>query len=115
MTYSDFIEPLDVILVETISYLDKVFTEELSLTRRMRYRIPFYDDDKWICYLNPQKQNTLELCFLNGQQIKQSYPMIDLRGRKTVGGLIIDPFSDIPIDLISEIIDFATISTKSIS
>lgn len=63
MTFFDFLEGLDEAQAGLIGYLDKEFLAQEGITRKIRYRIPFYDFNKWICYLNPVKDKQVELCF----------------------------------------------------
>lgn len=92
---------------ELITYVDKRFLEMDGVGRKMRYKIPFYDHGTWICYLNPVRQSHVELCFLKGQPLVNAYPVLDMRGRKMVAGLMLDPEADIPIDMAIDILNMA--------
>ena len=104
MTFMDFIESINEHQSGLIGYLDKQFLDQEGVTRKMRFRIPFYDFNKWICYLNPVKDNRVELCFLDGIPMKEMFLALDTRGRKKVSGLMLDVSEDIPIDMILEMI-----------
>lgn len=103
----DFIESINEQQSGLIEYLDKQFLAQEGITRKIRFRIPFYDFDKWICYLNPVKQDQVELCFLDGVAMKEMFPSLDARGRKKVSGLMMNVSNDIPIDVIIEMITAA--------
>ncbi len=88
-------------------YLDQLFTRTLNLKSRLRYRIPFYDGQSWICYLNPLKKGAVELAFIRGNELSNAQGLLEARGRKQVRGLILDRVSDIPEDLLYEVIQEA--------
>ena len=104
MTFADFLESASESQAGLIAYLDKEFLSLNGVTRKMRFRIPFYDYGKWICYLNPVKEHQVELCFLEGKLMKEAHPLLDLRGRKKVSGFMMNAEEDIPIQLVLEMI-----------
>lgn len=105
MTFLDFMENLNEAQSSLIGYLDKQFLAQEGITRKMRFRIPFYDYNKWICYLNPVKKSQVELCFLNGIAMHEHFPSLDVRGRKKVSGLMIYADQDVPIALIIDMLE----------
>ena len=103
MTFSEFLESIEPMQAEAIAYLDSYCRQECGMTRKMRYKVPFYDSSKWICYLNPIKKTHIELCFLNGRPMADHFPSLDMKGRKLVSGLTIDTHSDLPLEAITMI------------
>jgi len=87
--------------------LDTQILKIEGVSRKIRYRIPFYDFKKWICYLNPIKEEGIEICFLEGQKMSVEFEELDLRGRKKVAGMIIDANNDVDLVLILKMIRFA--------
>ena len=73
-------------------------TEEMKLTHKMRYGIPFYDDKKWICYLNPLKKDGIEFAFINGFKISDDKGLLKDKGRKMVRGLDLFNPKSIPFE-----------------
>lgn len=73
-------------------------TEELSLSHKIRYKIPFYDDKKWICYLNPISEEGIEFVFLQGNTLEDPEGFLSSRGRKMVKGRAIYSPKDIPLE-----------------
>lgn len=73
----------------------------------MRYNVPFYDYNTWICYLNPIGKEMLELCFLEGKEMKNQFPELDMKGRKSVSGMSFPVDKDLPQALISQLINYA--------
>ncbi len=106
-SYQEFISRIDPLQAEVITYLDQEFTAIDGLTRKIRYRVPFYDYNNWICYLNPIKSTGIELCFLEGNKMTKSFPILDRKDRKMVSGLTLDVNDDLPIDLIIDMINQA--------
>ena len=83
------------------------FFLEKGLSAKMRYGIPFYDYGRWICYLNPLKDGTFELCFLNAFAFDDPSGLLQSRGRKMVKGLILHPEQDLDINFIGAILEKA--------
>lgn len=73
----------------------------------IRYRIPFYDNKTWFCYLNPQKGGSVELCFLNAKQLDDPAGILDFRGRKMVAGLICDDIDAVPFEALERVVQQA--------
>lgn len=107
MSYQAFIAQLDTLQAECIAYLDQRFRAVDGVTRKMRYKVPFYDYGKWICYLNPVGKTQIELCFLDGILMAEAFPALDIRGRKKVSGLMIDVESDIEEKTIVDMLQYA--------
>jgi len=103
MTFGTFQETLSESQLGLVLYLDKLLQSE-GLSKKMRYRVPFYDHDTWLCYINKLKGGHLELCFLDGKDIIKSEPFLDMKGRKRVGGLTLDPAEDVDEALVVRLI-----------
>lgn len=80
---------------EIASYLHDLFTQRYDMTYKLRYRIPFYDINKWLCYLSPQKKGGLELCFLHGRWMKDPQGALDAKDRTQVFGITYQKLEDI--------------------
>ena len=81
---------------EILMYLHQLLTERMALKPKLRYRIPFYDHNTWLCYLNPLRKGGVELVFLNAQQLTDPSGILDARGRKMVAGVRINSLAEIP-------------------
>jgi len=90
-----------------LEYFHHLLTEDLQLTDKLRYKIPFYDGKTWICYLNPTKQNKIELVFLRGRELSNAQGLLSDKGRKIVSGIEFASVAEIPKKLINEIIQEA--------
>ena len=99
MTYIEFLEKIDPLQAELISALNRAFTEDLGMTRKIRYKIPFYDYGSWICYLNPIKKSHVDLCFMDGKALAKTFPILDMKQRKMVSSIRLDTRQDIPAEV----------------
>lgn len=55
----------------------------------LRYGVPFYGRNRWVCYLNPLKKRGLECCFLYAYVLADERGVLDFRGRTQVAGMIL--------------------------
>jgi len=53
----------------------------------IKYGIPFYTRNKWICYLNAPKFGGLEITFLRAKKLENTGHLLESRGRKMVASL----------------------------
>jgi hypothetical protein len=73
-----------------------------GVSTRLRFKIPFYDSKKWICYINPIKKNGVEVCFIKGFQLTNK-PQLEARKRTMVKGISIYEINDETLSLIAEV------------
>jgi len=107
MTYGAFLNDLDPIQSELFIYLDKLILGTEGTSNKMRFKIPFYDNNSWFCYLNPVKSTHVDFCFLKGKEMKTTFDLLDLRNRKMVSSILIDVNSEIPEKLLIDMINHA--------
>ncbi len=88
---------------ELLLQLHQVLTEELNLSPKIRYKIPFYFNRSWICYLNPTKQDTVELAFTRGNELSNEQGILDSKGRQQVYSIEITSFADIQKEALYEV------------
>lgn len=88
---------------ELLLQLHQVLTEELNLSPKIRYKIPFYYNRSWICYLNPTKQGTVELAFTRGNELSNAQGLLDSKGRQQVFSIEITSLSDIQNEALHEV------------
>lgn len=69
-------------------FLHNLLTTYPTITSFIKYKIPFYYQHSWVCYLNPIKSNGVELVFLHGQQLANKH-LLQTKGRKMVAGISI--------------------------
>ncbi len=92
---------------QLLLYLHEWFTAELRLQAKMRYKIPFYYQKSWVCYLNPLKKGGLELAFLRGNELQNQAGLLDSKGRKQVAGIDLHHLDDLPHQALQEILQEA--------
>jgi hypothetical protein len=74
---------------------------------KIRYKIPFYDRRTWFCYLNPIKNEGVELAFLNGHKMSNAQGVLDLRGRVQVAGIRFYRVEEMDEEILFEIVQEA--------
>lgn len=95
-------------------FLHELLVEEYQLIPRIRYRIPFYDRNSWICYLSPLKDGTIEWAFTRGNELANERGILESRGRKQVMSLIVSRIEDIPLDAARELLAEALVLDETV-
>jgi len=88
-------------------HLHHWLTMDLNLAEKIRFKIPFYYGRSWICYLNPVKNNKVELVFVRGNELSNDQGILQNKGRKQVYGIEFEKVSEIPMQQLNEIIQEA--------
>lgn len=104
---AQFILGLDGQQKAIVSYLDHHLTDYHGLSSSIKYRIPFYQNRKWICYLNPIRNDGVELVFLKGRELSNVQKLLNHKDRKMVAGIEIFNLVSIPEKEINEIVQEA--------
>lgn len=99
----DFIYQYEGLQREILLQLHQVLTEELNLSPKIRYKIPFYFNRSWICYLNPTQQDTVELAFTRGNELSNEQGLLDSKGRQQVFSTEISSLADIQKEALHEV------------
>lgn len=102
-----FIDQFEGDQYDILSYFQQLLAEEYQLMDKIRYKIPFYYNHSWICYLNPIQQEAIELAFTRGNELSNASGILDFKGRKQVSGVIFSKLSDIPSEAIQAVIQEA--------
>ena len=90
-------------------YFHNLFVNDLGLTTKIRYRIPFYYNMSWICYLNPDKSGGVELSFIRGNELSNHNGLLQTKGRKQVKSMTFYSFAEVQEEGIMEVIHEALI------
>jgi len=98
---------------EVMLYLHELFLRQYHLNPKIKYGIPFYFGNKWVCYLNPIKEGGLDLTFLRGFKLEGFDWILETRDRKMVKSLSIDPKESIDEKLIVQLMDAALLLDQS--
>ncbi|MEO1515721.1 MAG: DUF1801 domain-containing protein [Bacteroidota bacterium] len=114
MMVEDFILDKEGAQREILHYLHELLEGQLDLTPKIRYKIPFYYRKTWICYLNPIKNDGIELAFLRGYQLSNDQGLLSAKGRKQVMGLEIYELEGLPLDSLLEVLQEAILLDEEI-
>jgi hypothetical protein len=110
----DYIEQFDDEQKETMLYLHEFLSCFPGIHSKITYNIPFYYRKSWICYLNPVKNQGVELAFTRGNELSNQQGVLISAGRKQVRGLIFNKESDINLSLVNEIFQEAVLLDEEI-
>lgn len=97
-----------------MEFFHRLLKTELNLMDKIRFRIPFYYQKSWICYLNPLKDGQIELAFLRGNELSDAQQMLSFNGRKQVAGIAFHTVAEIPVEKLLEIIHEALLLDKTV-
>lgn len=103
----DFIDQLENEQREIMLYFHELLAHQLELEGKIRFNIPFYYHKSWICYLNPIKNDAVELAFLLGKELSNDQGLLEAKDRKQVAGITFSRVEEIPKDAVYEIIQEA--------
>jgi hypothetical protein len=92
---------------EVMLYFHSLLTEFPTVRAVIKYKIPFYDQNTWVCYLNPLKNDKVSLCFLRGYELSNEQGLLESKGRKQVLSIDFGSVEEIPKTAIREIINEA--------
>lgn len=102
-----YILDLPALQAEIMQFLHELLLSYPEVSCKMRYKIPFYDRKSWVCYLNPIKNNGIELAFIHANELSNEQGLLDFKERKQVAGINLYSLDDIPISGIHEILQEA--------
>jgi len=80
---------------------------EFNLEAKYRFKIPFYYQNTWICYLNPIKKDGIEFNFVRAKELALHDDLLDFRGRKMVAGIKLFDVKKIPLERLSLVVEEA--------
>ena len=110
----DFIYGLEGTQRNIVQQLHQLLAEDLGLECKIRYRIPFYFNKSWICYLNPIKPAGIEMVFTRGNELSNDQGILMAKDRKQVRGIEYHDLSAINQDLLLEVIQEAILLDETI-
>lgn len=106
---NDFILGLDGQQKAIVSYLHQRLSDHHGLSQDIRYKIPMYSQKTWVCYLNPIKNNGIELAFAKGHLLSNDQGILLQKKRRFVAGIDLYNVNKIPEKSIDEIVQEALI------
>lgn len=111
----DFIQSAPNRQREIMVFLHRYLTEDCGLTDKIRFKIPFYYGRSWICYLNPLKEEHVELAFLRGNELSNAQGLLLDKGRQQVMGIDFGDPSEAARPEVREVIQEAIILDETIA
>jgi len=97
-----------------MQYLHELLLSHPEMNCKIRYKIPFYDRKSWICYLNPTKDEGVELAFTRANELSNEQGLLQFRGRKQVAGIIFHTLEEIPEETLLEVIQEALLLDEEV-
>lgn len=92
---------------EIMLYFHRMLTSFPTVTTAIKYRLPFYDQNTWVCYLSPLKNGKVSLSFIRGYELSNEQGLLESKGRKQVLSIDFESVDEIPKEAIREIINEA--------
>lgn len=90
-----------------INALHHHLDQTTDLRSSISYGIPFYHRKSWVCYLNPIKNDGIEMVFTRGHRLSNEQGLLDRKGRKLVAGISLYDVAELPMKAINEIVQEA--------
>ncbi len=103
----DYIYQLEGQQKKIMQFLHEILTNEYGLESKIRFRIPFYYGNTWICYLNTRKHDRVDFAIVRGREISNGNGLLESRDRKMVLSAEFSSVKEIPIDLLREVLEEA--------
>ncbi len=110
---SDFFEQFDGDQRNVMEYMHNILTRDMQLMDKIRFKIPFYFGRSWICYLNPLKNEKVEFAFVRGNELSNYQGLLQNKGRQQVYSIEFEKVSEIPVELLNEVIQEAILLDQS--
>ncbi len=89
-----------------LEYLHGLLMAQPEVHAKIRYKIPFYSRNSWVCYTN-LREGGVELAFIQGAELSNEQGLLQARGRKMVTGVVFHSVEDIPEAALLEVIQEA--------
>ncbi|WP_421754675.1 DUF1801 domain-containing protein [Croceimicrobium sp.] len=78
-----------------------------GLKPKLAYGIPMFYGKKWICYLKPNKDQSLDLSFTRAHQFEDPTGLLERRGRRQISSIVLRDLETIPLEAIDQILEAA--------
>ena len=92
-----------------VTFLHHHLSTYHDLDSKINWNIPTYYRRSWVCYLNPIKNQGIELAFFHGTQLSNEQGILKTKGRKQVAGIDLFKVAEIDQAAINEIVQEAII------
>ncbi len=95
-------------------YLHEMMMENPGVTCKIRYKIPFYDRNSWVAYLNPTKKGSVEFVFTRANELSNANGLLNFKDRTQVAGITFSTTQEISDESVREIIQEALLLDETI-
>lgn len=92
---------------EITLFLHDWLCNNFNLEAKYRFKIPFYYQNTWICYLNPIKKDGIEFNFVRARELSLHDGLLDFKKRVMVAGISLYNVNDIPLVALTEVVEEA--------
>lgn len=99
---------------EICSFLNGLITSYPKVTSKISYKIPFYHQKSWVCYLNPIKPDKVELAFTRADELSNEQGLLDFKNRKQIAGITFSSVGEIDKHLLNEILQEALLLDEAV-
>jgi len=86
-----------------------------QVTCRIRYKVPFFYRKSWLCYLNPLKNGSVELCFVRANELSNEQGLLDFKDRTQVAGVTYFSAKDIQEPMLAEVLQEALLLDEEVA
>ena len=97
-----------------LEYFHHLLTVDLGLDAKIRFKIPFYFQHSWICYLNPIKNDGIELAFTRGNELSNAQGLLENKGRKQIFGIEVYDVNDLYEEALFEVLQEALLLDETV-
>lgn len=92
---------------ELMLCLHHYMIKDKRLTCKIRYKIPFYDQRTWVCYVNPLKNGNVDIAFIRANELKETQIYLDFKKRKQLASITVLKGEEVPVDLLNKVFEEA--------
>lgn len=103
----DYMDRLSGQQKEITFFLHDWLTMNFDLEAKYRFKIPFYYQNSWICYLNPIKKDGIEFNFVRARELSLHSGILDFKKRVMVAGISLYDTTKIPLLPLTEVVEEA--------
>ena len=97
-----------------LEHLHNLITSYPEITYKIRYRVPFYYQKSWICYLNPKKNEGVELAFIRANELSNENGLLDFKDRTQVAGVTFYNIKEINDEAVLEVLEEAFLLDQTV-
>lgn len=114
MKVEDFIYGQDETVQKILLHFHELLQVEFNLQPKIRFKIPFYFNNSWVCYLNPIKGDGVELAFTRANELSNSSGILDFKDRKQIAGIEIYKLETSKLNAVYEVLQEAILLDENV-